>query len=61
MTGIADFAADDLLRFRATTGNELEDGSVLPLDAKLEFAGEWDVQTGQLVKNRSFACVWISY
>ena len=46
---IASFAADDLLRFRATTGNTLDDGGFVDVRAKLEFAGSWDVQNGQLV------------
>ncbi len=43
------FAADDLLRFRATTLNDLDDGGSLEVPAKLEFAGSWDIQKGQLV------------
>ena len=46
---IAELAADDLLRFRATTTNVLEDGNLLDLPARLEFAGSWDIQNGQLV------------
>ena len=46
---IAAFAADDLLRFRATTGNTLDNGGFVDVRAKLEFAGSWDVQNGQLV------------
>jgi hypothetical protein len=46
---IATLAADDLLRFTATTSNVLDDGSVLDLPARLEFAGSWDIQDGQLV------------
>jgi hypothetical protein len=46
---IAAFAADDLLRFRASTLNDLDGGGTLEIPAKLEFAGSWDVQNGQLV------------
>ena len=46
---LAELAADDLLRFRATTTNVLDDGNLLDLPAKLEFAGSWDIQNGQLV------------
>jgi hypothetical protein len=46
---IAAFAADDLLRFRATTANVFDDGSFLEVPAKLDFAGSWDIQDGQLV------------
>jgi hypothetical protein len=46
---IAEFAADDLLRFHATTANTFDDGSFLEVTAKLEFAGNWDIQDGQLV------------
>jgi hypothetical protein len=41
--------ANDLLRFRATTSNTFDDGSFLAVPAKLEFAGNWDIQDGQLV------------
>ncbi len=46
---IAAFAADDLLRFRATTANVFDNGSFVEVPAKLEFAGSWDIQDGQLV------------
>jgi hypothetical protein len=46
---IAAFAADDLLRFRASTLNDLDAGGTLEIPAKLDFAGSWDVQNGQLV------------
>ena len=46
---IASFAADDLLRFRASTVNVLDNGGVVEVPAKLEFAGSWDIQKGQLV------------
>ena len=45
----AAFAADDLLRFRATTSNTFDDGAFLAIPAKLEFPGNWDIQNGQLV------------
>ncbi|HEY1304304.1 MAG TPA: hypothetical protein VGF24_12175 [Vicinamibacterales bacterium] len=46
---IAELAADDLLRFKATTSNVLADGNLLDIPSKLEFAGSWDIQNGQLV------------
>jgi len=46
---IAAFAADDLLRFRASTLNDLDAGGTIEIPAKLDFAGSWDVQNGQLV------------
>lgn len=41
--------ASDLLRFRATTSNTFDNGSSLDVPAKLAFAGNWDIQDGQLV------------
>jgi hypothetical protein len=46
---ISSLAADDLLRFRASTFNLLENGGLLEVPAKLEFAGSWDVRNGRLV------------
>lgn len=46
---LAEFDADDLLRFHASTVNTFADGTAKLVAAQIDFVGNWDVSGNQLV------------
>jgi len=49
MYSFDDFKGSDVLRFQATTINEMPSGDVIPLLAEIQWVGTWDLQANRLV------------